>query len=76
MEHNPFIVYATRDRVATDIESLAVQLKTLSVIIRTNNNHITNEEFLAVDGDISDFIANTAMTVNSIVNKIKSMRGV
>ncbi len=76
MEHNPFIVYVTRHRVATDIESLAVQLKTLSTIIDPNNNHISNEEFLAVDVDISDFITNTAMAVNNIVSKIKSMRGV
>lgn len=76
MEHNPFIVYVTRDRVATDIESLAMQLKTLSTIIKPSNNHISNEEFLAVDGEISDLITNTAMAVNNIVSKIKSMRGV
>jgi hypothetical protein len=53
-----------------------VQLKTLSTIIEPNNNHISNEEFLAVDGEISDLITNTAMAVNNIVGKIKSMRGV
>lgn len=76
MKNNEFIVYCNRDRVATDIESLSAQLKTLSVIIRSNNNHISNEEFLAVDGDISDFITNTTMAVNNIANKIQSMRGV
>ena len=76
MENNDFIVYRNRDRVATYIASLSVQLKTLSVIIESNNNHISNEEFLSVDGEISDLITNTAMAVNNIVNKIKSMRGV
>lgn len=76
MKNNDFIVYRNRDRVATDIASLAVQLKTLSVIIESNNNHISNEEFLSVDGEISDLITNTAVAVNNIVNKIKSMRGI
>lgn len=76
MKNNEFIVYCNRDRVATDIESLSAQLKTLSVIIRPNNNHISNEEFLSVDGEISDLINNTSIAINKIVDKIKSERGV
>lgn len=74
MKNNEFIIYRNRDRVATDIESLSVQLKILSAIIESNNNHISNEEFLLVDGEIGDLISNTHKAVNEIVSKIKSMR--
>jgi hypothetical protein len=33
MKNNEFIVYRNRDRVATDIHSLSVQLKMLSMVL-------------------------------------------
>lgn len=75
MKNNEFIVYYNRNRVVTDIEDLSVELKKLSTIITPNNNHISNEEFLTIEDEITDFIVNTFMTMTNIVNKIKSERG-
>lgn len=54
--NNVFMIFHSRNMTASDLNFLAENIKLLATIIKTENSHICNEEFLKSEKDIKELV--------------------
>lgn len=67
---NSFIVFADRNKQASELRSLAQYLSLLGDIIQVENGKIDNEKYIIAESEIKELISSSNALLESITNKL------
>lgn len=70
MKMNSFIVFADRNKQASDLRSLAQYLSLLGDIIQVENWRIDNDKYIIAESEIKELISSANELLKSITNKL------
>lgn len=67
---NSFIVFADRNKQASELRSLAQYLSLLGDIIQVENGRIDNDKYMVAESEIKELVSSSSALLASITNKL------